>query len=129
MPQLPTAVPPGHLRPLADLPALRLAEGARDLRGLAVYDAADGEQVGVVTDLLADPDRLAAEFLLVSDAAASSRSIVPVSRMEIRGSHLIPGSGLEPIPLRYQSTMRLTLWAAAGATVVVVIWVIWSLAG
>ena len=127
MPQLPTGIPPAHLRPLVDLPALRLAEGARDLRGFEVHDA-DSERVGVVTDVLADPDRLVAEFLLVSDAASSGELIVPVSRMEIRGAHLVPGSGLEPIPLRYQSTTRLTLWAAAGAALVLLIWIIWSLA-
>jgi hypothetical protein len=74
----------------------------------------DGELIGVVTDLLADPDRLVAEFLLVSGVPAGDReSAVPVSRMEIRGSHLVPGSGLEPIVLRYQSTVRLTLWTVA----------------
>ena len=115
-----------HLRPLADLPALRLADGARDVRGWEVQNA-DGEVVGVVTDLLADPDRLMAELLLVSDAA-SGESIVPISRMQVRGSHLVPGGGLEPIPLRYQSTVRLTLWTAAAAALLVLIWVIWSFA-
>lgn len=124
---VPTAVPPAYLRPLVDLPALRLANGARDLRDWEVQNA-EGEVLGVVTDLLADPDRLVAEFLLVSDATGSGESIVPVSRMQVRGSHLVPGSGLEPIPLRYQSTVRLTLWTAAAAALLVLAWVIWSLA-
>lgn len=124
---VPTADPPAHLRPLVDLPALRPANGARDLRGWEVQNA-QGEVLGAVTDLLADPDRLVAEFLLVSDAAGSGESIVPVSRMQIRGSHLIPGSGLEPIPLRYQSTVRLAVWTAAAVGLLVLAWVFWSLA-
>ena len=124
MARLPTAVAPAHVRPLGDLPALRLADGARDLRGWELRDPG-GELLGVVTDLLADPDRLVSEFLVVSDDV-SAESIVPVARMEIRGPHLVPGSGIEPIPLRYQSTTHLTLWAAAGAALLVLIWVIWS---
>ena len=124
---LPTSVPPAHLRPLADLPALRLADGARDVRGWEVRDAG-GEVLGLVTDLLADPDRLVSEFLVVSDKAMSGEAIVPVDKMEIRASHLVPGSGLAPIALRYQSTTRLTLWAAGVAALLVLIWVIWSFA-
>ena len=126
MPPLPTSVPPSHLRPLAELPALRLADGARDVRGWEVQDAG-GTVLGVVTDLLADPDRLVAEFLLVSDEA-SGESVVPVDKLEVRGSHLVPGSGLGPVPLRYQSTTRLALWAAALGALAVLIWVIWSFA-
>lgn len=124
MARLPTAVPPAHLRPLADLPALRLADGARDVRGWEVRDTG-GELLGIVTDLLADPDRLVSEFLVVSDEA-SPETIVPVARVEIRDSHLVVGGGLAPIPLRYQSTTHLTLWAAAAAALLVLIWVIWS---
>ena len=126
MPGLPTSVPPAHLRPLADLPALRLADGAPDVRGWEVQDTG-GEVLGVVADLLADPDRLVAEFLLVSDEA-SGESIVPTDRLEIRGAHLVPGSGFGPVPLRYQSTTRLALWAAALGALAVLIWVIWSFA-
>ena len=127
MPRLPTAVPPPHLRPLADLPALRLADGSGDVRGWEVQDAG-GETLGLVTDLLADPDRLVSEFLLVSDKESSGEAIVPLDRMEIRGSNLVPGSGLAPIPLAYQSTTHLTLWTAAAAALFVLIWVIWSFA-
>ena len=126
MPRLPTAVPPAHVRPLAELPALRLPDGERDFRGWELRDTG-GELLGVVTDLLADPDRLVSEFLVVSDDV-SAETIVPVARMEIRGSHLVPGSGLEPIRLHYQSTTHLTLWAAAAAALLVLIWVIWSFA-
>jgi hypothetical protein len=126
MARLPTAVPPAHVRPLGDLPALRLPDGERDVRGWELRDT-DGELLGVVTDLLADPDRLVSEFLVVSDDV-SAESVVPVARLEIRGSHLVPGSGLEPIRLQYQSTTHLTLWAAAAAVLVVLIWVIWSFA-
>ena len=125
MPPLPTAVPPAHLRPLADLPALRLADGARDVRGWEVRSTG-GEVLGIVTDMLADPDRLLAEFLLISDKATSGELIVPVDKMQIQGSHLVAGSGLEPIALRYQSTTRLALWAAGAAALLVVIWVLWS---
>lgn len=124
-PRLPTAVPPSHLRPLADLPALRLADGARDVRGWEVRGAR-GELLGVVADLLADPDRLVSEFLVVSDDG-SSESIVAVAGLEIRGSQLVPGSGLEPIRLQYQSTTHLTLWAVAATALVVLVWIIWSL--
>jgi hypothetical protein len=126
MPRLPTAVPPAHVRPLGDLPALRLPDGERDVRGWELRGT-DGELLGVVTDLLADPDRLVSEFLVVSDDV-SAESIVPVARLEIRGSHLVPGSGLEPIRLQYQSTTHLTVWAAAATVLVVLIWVIWTFA-
>ena len=116
-----------HLRPLAELPALRLAAGARDLRGWRVHDA-DGSLLGTVRDLLADPDRLVAEFLLVSNSADAGEAIVPLSGVEIRDSQLVPGRGLEPVPLRYLSTVRLTLWAAAVAALLVLAWVIWSFA-
>lgn len=124
MPRLPTAVPPAHVRPLAELPALRLADGARDVRGWELRDTG-GELLGVVTDLLADPDGLVSEFLVVSDDV-SAETIVPLASMEIRGSHLVPGSGLEPIRLQYQSTTHLTLWALAAAALIVLIWVVWS---
>lgn len=127
MPGLPTATPPAHLRPLVELPALRPADEARDLRGWEVRDTG-GDVLGLVTDLLADPDRLVSEFLVVSTKASSGESIVPLDQMEIQRSHLVPGGGLAPIPLRYQSTTHLTLWAAAAATLLVLIWVIWSFA-
>jgi hypothetical protein len=128
MPGLPTAVPPAHLRPLAELPALRVADGAGDVRGWEVRDTG-GDVLGLVTDLLADPDRLVSEFLVVSTKASSGESIVPLDRMEIQRSHLVPGGGLAPIPLRYQSTTHLTLWAAAAAAVVILVWAIWSFQG
>jgi hypothetical protein len=88
------------LRPLAELPSLRLAAGARDLRGWHVQDA-DGKLLGTVRDLLADPDRLVAEFLLVSTRADSGEAIMALSGMEIRDSHLVPGSGprADPPPI------------------------------
>lgn len=112
---LPAAEPPPHLRPLADLPALRLADPARDLRGREVRTIR-GERLGVVTDLLADPDRLVVEYLLISQDAREWT--LPVSGLEIRNGQLTPGAGLEPILLRYQSTIRLTVWAAAAAAIV-----------
>jgi hypothetical protein len=125
MPRLPTAVPPAHHRPLAELPALRLDDGARDLRGWEVRDAG-GVTLGLVIDLFADPDRLVSEFLLVSGKEPPGESIVPLGRMAIRESHLIPGRGVEPIRLRYQSTTHLTVWTAVAAALLVLIWVIWS---
>jgi hypothetical protein len=116
-----------HLRPLAELPALRLADGARDLRGWPLHGA-DGALLGTVRDLLADPDRLVAEFLLVSTTVDAGEAIVPLSGMEVRDSRLVPGRGLDPIPLRYQSTVHLSLWATAVAALLVLAWVIWAFA-
>ena len=126
--ELPTATPPAHLRPLVEFPALRLAEGAQDLRGKEVRSV-KGELLGTVSDLLADPDRLVAEFLTVATAAAPEREvIVPLSGLEKSGAHLVPGRGLEPIVLRYQSTLRLTLYTSAfSAALLLLIWIIWSL--
>ena len=114
---LPAAEPPAHFRPLAELPALRLADDARDVRGWDVRTP-DGERLGVVTDLLVDPDRLVAEYLVVLQEPGARERHVPVSSLDMRDAHLALGAGFEPIPLRYQSTARLTAWTAAAAALV-----------
>ena len=89
----------------------------------------EGELLGIVSDLLADPDRLVAEFLTVATANATEREvIVPLSKLALYDAHLVPGGGLDPIVLRYQSTLRLTLYTSAVSTAfLLLIWIIWSL--
>lgn len=108
------------LRALADLPALVVADVRGDLRGCEIL-AADGRTLGLVTDLLVDMDRLVAEFVIVArgggaaaQAGAGEEVVVPLSalaRVSERG--LARGPGLPPIPLRYRSTVALTLRVAA----------------
>jgi sporulation protein YlmC with PRC-barrel domain len=57
------------VRPLTELPMLRLADRARDVRGWDVYGR-DGRRLGIVVDLLVDIDRLRADTLLVSPAGS-----------------------------------------------------------
>ena len=110
-PTLPSAQPPPHLMPLADLPALRLDEGERDPRGLEVRSPA-GTVLGTVTDLLADPDRLVAAFLIVRNPEGSGTSIVPVAGVRYDGSAFVTGGESPAFRLRYQSTTRLSGIAA-----------------
>jgi hypothetical protein len=119
---LPIEPRPPKLQPLADLPALVIADPSRDVRGWLIQSDS-GESLGVVSDLLADPDRLVAEFLLVSRSGAEA--VVPITALALRESHLVLGSGLQPIELRYISTTRLTARAALGAALIIAL--IWSL--
>ena len=108
------------VRPLAELPTLRLVDSARDVRGWEVR-ARDGRPLGTVVDLLVDIDRLRADTLLVSVADAGRDDaliIVPLQALapERGGAHrLMLGEGMAPIALRYESTTR---YALGGAIVV-----------
>jgi hypothetical protein len=110
---------------LAELPALTIADRNHDVRGWQIRSDA-GQVLGVVSDLLADPDRLLAEFLLVSRVNGDAgEAAVPVGALEARQSYLVLGSGLRPIELRYVSTTHLSLKAALIAGLLVA--AVWSL--
>ena len=104
-------------RPLTELPMLRLADQARDVRGWEIYGQ-DGHRLGTVVDLLVDIDRLRADALLVSPAGsddAGAMLVVPLRSLSPDcGSprRMVPGEGMPPIAIRYQSTTRYALWVA-----------------
>jgi hypothetical protein len=110
-------------RPLTELPMLRLADHARDVRGWEI-DGHDGHRLGTVVDLLVDIDRLRADALLVSPAGsddADAMLVVPLHSLSPdRGSprRMVPGEGMPPIAIRYQSTTRYALWGAIAAAVI-----------
>jgi len=110
-------------RPLTELPMLRLADQARDVRGWEIYGQ-DGHRIGTVVDLLVDIDRLRADALLVSPAGsddAGAMVVVPLHSLSPdRGSHrrMVPGEGMPPIAIRYQSTTRYALWVAIAAAMI-----------
>ena len=119
---LPVESPPPQLQPLAELPALVIAEPSRDVRGWEIRSQA-GEVLGVVSDLLADPDRLVAEFRVVSPLKTGDvQVVVPVAAVAARPPYLLVGSGLQPIKLRYVSTIRLTVTATLAVLVVIILW-------
>ena len=111
------------VRPLAELPMLRLADPARDVRGWEVRGE-DGRRLGRVADLLVDVDRLRADTLLVSlDGAerAGAMVVVPLHGLSAEpGSQrrLVTGEGMPPIGLRYQSTARYAIWVAIALVVI-----------
>jgi sporulation protein YlmC with PRC-barrel domain len=113
------------VRPLAELPTLRVANRARDLRGWEVRGH-DGGRLGTVADLLVDIDRLRADALLVSIAGgdrAGTMVVVPLHGLsEEHGSHrrLVPGEGMPPIRLGYQSTTRYAMWVAIAVVIIAV---------
>ena len=120
-PWLPVKPPPSRLQPLAELPALAVADARRDVRGWEIRSE-DGEVLGQVSDLLADPDRLVAEYLVVSLVKGDGIQVfVPVAALATRPGYLVLGSGVQPIKLRYVSTLRLTAATAAAAALVVII--------
>jgi hypothetical protein len=120
---LPVGTPPPAARPLAELPALTIADSSRDVRGWQIQSDT-GEVLGIVSDLLADPDGLVAEFLVVSAVnGGGTQVVVPVAALAAQQSHLVLGSGLQPITLRYVSTTRLTVTAAAvTAFLIILVW-------
>ena len=111
------------VRPLAELPTLRVADGARDVRGWEVRGH-DGRRLGTVADLLVDIDRLRADTLLVSLASgdgAGAMVVVPLHGLSLEhGSNrrLVPGEGMPPIGLRYQSTTRYAIWVAIAVAII-----------
>lgn len=118
------------VRPLIELPMLRLADRAQDVRGWEVCGH-DGRRLGTVVDLLVDIDRLRAETLLVSLARsdhAGAMVVVPLHRLSPEhGSHrrLVAGEGMPPIAIRYQSTTRYAIWVAiAVATTALAGWIL-----
>jgi sporulation protein YlmC with PRC-barrel domain len=110
-------------RPLTELPMLRLADQARDVRGWEIYSQ-DGRPLGTVVDLLVDIDRLTADELLVSPAGsddAGAMLVVPLHGLSPdRGSprRMVPGEGMPPIAIQYQSTTRYALWGAIVAAII-----------
>jgi len=115
-------------RPLAELPTLRVAEPTRDVRGWAVRSH-DGGRLGTVADLLVDIDRLTADSLLVTPAGSDRTGamvVVPLHALapEQRSTRqLVPGTGMLPIGLRYQSTTHNSVWVAiAVVTIAVAAW-------
>jgi hypothetical protein len=86
----------------------------------------DGRVVGVIADLLADPDRLIAEFLVVAPAEPGEPEVlVPLAALASGpDDYLVFGSGLRPVRLRYRSTLPLTAWAGAAALSTIVIWLL-----
>ena len=111
------------VRPLTELPALRVADRARDVRGWEVRGH-DGRRLGTVADLLVDIDRLRADTLLVSLTGgdrAGAMVLVPLHGLSPEhGStrRLVPGEGMSPIGIRYQSTTRYAIWVAIAVVIV-----------
>lgn len=118
------------VRPLTELPTLRVADPAHDVRGWEVRDHG-GHRLGTVADLLVNIDRLSADSLLVSlggGGRADTMVVVPLHGLSPEhGSHrrLVPGDGMPPIVLRYQSTTRYAVWVAiAVAIIALAAWVL-----
>jgi sporulation protein YlmC with PRC-barrel domain len=115
------------VRPLTEVPALRVADPERDVRGWDVLDR-DGRRLGTVADLLVDIDRLRADTLLVSLTSADPESamvVVPLHGLSSeQGSHrrLVPGEGMPPIGVRYQSTTRYAIWVAMALGIIALAW-------
>ena len=113
------------VRPLHELPMLRVADPAHDVRGWEVRGD-DRRLIGTVADLLVDIDRLTADTLLVVLAGgdrAGAKVLVPLhglSSEDGRQRWLVPGGGMRPITLRYESTTRYAIWAATAAVIIAV---------
>ena len=114
------------VRPLTELPTLRVADQARDVRGWEVRGD-DGRPIGTVADLLVDIDRLRADRLLVSLAdgdRAGELVVVPLSGLSPElgiNRRLVPGEGMPPISLSYQSTTRYAIWAAIAVVIIALV--------
>ena len=112
-------------RPLTELPTLRIADPARDVRGWEVRSH-DGSRLGTVTDLLVDIDRLTANALLVAPAGSDRAGAMVVVHLHALsqepGSNrrLVSGTGMPPIGLRYESTTRYSIWVAIAVVIVAV---------
>lgn len=126
--ELPLAQVPPLVQRLDELPSLVIADAMDDVRGWEVRSE-DGRLLGRVSDLLVDPDRLKAEFLAITPAGPGDPDVsVPLSSLEQRSGYLIRGRGMRSIGLRYRSTTRLTLWTVVGIVVLLLGWIIVSLA-
>ena len=110
------------VRPLAELPSLRVADRARDVRGWEVCGL-DGQRLGRVADLLVDIDRLSAETLLVSVAKGDREggmAVLPLHGLspDHGSNRLVPGDGMPPIAVRYESTTHYAVWAAIAVVII-----------
>lgn len=111
------------VRPLTELPTLRVADPAHDVRGWEIRGHA-GHRLGTVADLLVNIDRLSADALLVSlvgGGRPDTMVVVPLDGLSPEhGSHrrLVPGDGMPPIVLRYQSTTRYAIWVAIAVAII-----------
>ena len=87
------------VRPLTELPTLRVADPAHDVRGWEVRGH-DGHRLGTVADLLVNIDQLSADTLLVSlvgGERADTMVVVPLDGLSPdHGGHrrLVPGDGM-----------------------------------
>lgn len=126
--ELPLAQVPPLVQRLDALPSLVIADATDDVRGWEVRSE-DGRLLGRVSDLLVDPDRLTAEFLAITPAGPGDADVsVPLSSLEPRSGYLVRGRGMRSIGLRYRSTTRLTLWTVLAVVVLLVGWIIGTLA-
>ena len=111
------------VRPLAELPMLRLADRAQDVRRWEVYGR-DGRRIGIVADLLVDIDRLRSDTLLVSvveEGRSGALVVAPLQGLALeRGSNrrLVRGEGIPPIAVRYQSTTRYAIWGVVAVAAI-----------
>ena len=111
------------VRPLTELPTLRVADPAHDVRDWEVRGH-DGHRLGTVADLLVNIDQLSADTLLVSlvgGERADTMVVVPLDGLSLEhGSYrrLVPGDGMPPIVLRYQSTTRYAIWVAIAVPII-----------
>ena len=84
-----TARPESSILPLKQAKDFKLTGGAPDLRGWNVF-AADGERIGVVTDMLVDPAALKVRYLAVDLAddlfvlRDDRHVVVPTEHVELR---------------------------------------------
>ena len=125
--ELPLAQVPPLVQRLEELPALVIADATRDVRGWEVRSE-EGRLLGRVSDLLVEPDQLRADFVAITSGVPGEADVsVSLSSLEQKSGSLILGRGMPSIELRYRSTTRLTLWAAAAVLLFVVAWLIWSL--
>jgi hypothetical protein len=122
--ELPVAQVPPLVQPFEELPSLVLADPTCDVRGCEVRSV-DGRLLGRVSDLLVDPDRLRADFVVISSDVRGEADVpVSLSSLERRSGFLVLGRGTPTIELRYRSTTHLVLWAAAAVLLFVVAWLI-----
>lgn len=88
-----------RLKRLRDLPALEVDRDSIDVRGWDV-DAPGGEPLGVVTDMLVDPDRLTAVYLIVDSGAESPYRPRPGAFLvPVNSARISPAARLVTTPL------------------------------
>lgn len=75
----------GGMVPLRSLPGYRIADGAPDVRGWRVV-AADGAEVGTVSDLIVDTNAETIRYVVVADGADAA-ALVPVGYSRVDRKH------------------------------------------